>query len=301
MAIFYYIIYAIIFIPLSLLPFRIRYWVSDLLYVVLFRVVKYRRKVVELNIHNAFPEKSASEKAKIVKKFYKHLADLIMESISMFTVSKKSLYESISFEENEDLNKHFKENQSVIMCSAHFNNWEYIALASTHYFSHTPIGIYLPLKNKFFNEKMKKSRGKFGLTMVPTHTISQYLARNKAELKITLFGFDQSPGDPNKSYWMDFLNQDTAVIFGPEKISSHYNYPVYYGHLDKVSRGKYHLRLKLITDQPSDTKYGFITESLAHTLEEDIKQHPEYWLWSHRRWKLRRPEKQKNTATFSTP
>jgi KDO2-lipid IV(A) lauroyltransferase len=164
-----------------------------------------------------------------------------------------------------------------------------MAVAIDKTIKHKTIGIYKPLKNKFFDQKMRSTRSKYGLLMIPTKKVKHYLDELKDTPTLTLFGFDQSPGNPNKAYWTEFLNQDTAVLFGTEKFAKDYNYPVLYGRINKEKRGYYSFEFFKVTDHPRETKPGEITEKITRMLEDDIRNIPQYWLWSHKRWKHKRP------------
>jgi len=137
---------------------------------------------------------------------------------------------------------------------------------------------------------MRLTRGKYGLEMIPIKAVKDVFERNRALLTVTIFATDQSPGNVNKAYWMNFLNQETAVLFGTEKLAKEYNYPVVYGLIKKLRRGYYATEFKLVAENPADMTYGEITRIHTRMLEEDIRTQPEFWLWSHRRWKKKRPE-----------
>jgi Kdo2-lipid IVA lauroyltransferase/acyltransferase len=150
---------------------------------------------------------------------------------------------------------------------------------------HQSIAIYKQLANEFFDKKMRDTRSRFGLKMVSTKIVKKVFEDNRGELTVTIFGSDQSPGKVATSYWMKFLNQDTAVLFGTEKYAKEYNYPVLFGNIVKIKRGYYKLQFSVIEENPASSPFGAITEKATQMLEAEILKTPQYWLWTHRRWK----------------
>lgn len=272
------------------MPFPLLYLLSDFLFLVLFYGFGYRKKVILDNIRNSFPEKSAAEHNKIYRQFYRHLCDLIVESLKAFTISEKQVLKRVTCKNPEGVDKYFNQGKSVIIAGGHYNNWEIFAVAVDALIKHQTVGLYTPLKNKFFDEKMRSTRSKYGLVMISTKIAKRYFEEHSKELSAYIFGFDQSPSNPKSAYWMQFLNQDTGVQFGTEKFAKEFNIPVVYGRIDKVKRGHYCFEFYDVTDNPKETPQGFITESITKHLEKDIRAVPQYWLWSHRRWKHKRPQ-----------
>jgi len=284
------LLYYLVIIPISLLPFPVLYLLSDFLFFVIYNVLGYRKGVVFNNIKNSFPEKSEKEQLEIQRKFYHHLCDLVVESLKTFTISQKQVLKRVTCKNPEMIDAYFDQNKSVIIAGGHLNNWEIFAVAVDKIIKHKTIGIYKPLTSKFFDKKMRETRSKYGLLMIPTYEVKQYLNKYKDVPTATIFGFDQSPSNPHKAYWTKFLNQDTAVLYGTEKLAREYNYPVLYGRINKESRGHYSFEFFKVTDNPKETAPGEITEHITQALEKDIRATPQYWLWSHRRWKHKRPE-----------
>lgn len=289
MVIFSYLLYYLVIIPISLLPFPVLYLFSDLLYVVLYHLVGFRKEVVIRNIRKSFPHLSHKEHIAIMKKFYVHLCDVIVETFKSFTISKYEISRRMVLQNPELLNSYYKQNKSLILAGGHYNNWEWIATGIDQQIDHHSIAIYKTLSNKFFDEKMRSTRGKFGLDMISTKRVAEVLESKKDELTATIFAIDQSPSNPKKAYWMTFLNQDTACLYGTEKYAKELNSPVLYGVVTKVKRGFYTFCFKVVTDMPQDTPTGWITEATNKLLEDDIKLAPEFWLWTHKRWKHKRP------------
>lgn len=284
------LLYYLVIIPISSLPFPVLYVISDFLYILFYYGIGYRKKVIFQNISNSFPERSEKERIEICKKFYRHFCDLIVESLKTFTISKKEVLKRVVCKNPDGVNKYFEQGRSVIIAGGHYNNWEIFAVAVDELIKHKTVGIYTPLSNKYFDEKMRSTRSKYGLFMISTKKVKRYLDDNKNIPTATIFGFDQSPSNPRSAYWMNFLNQDTGMQFGAEKFAKEYDIPVVYGRINKEKRGHYSFEFYDVTDTPKATAHGYITETINRHLEKDIRALPQYWLWSHRRWKHKRPE-----------
>lgn len=275
--------------PLSLLPFWALYLFSDFLYLIVFYFVKYRKKVVFTNLKNSFPNKSEQEIKVIAKGFYRHFCDLIIEALKIFSISEKELNKRCKIRNPELLQSYLLKGKSLIVAGGHYNNWEMAATSSNFMIPHQAIGIYTPLKNKFFNEQIIKSRTKFGMQLIRKKEIKTSFEKNKNRPTAILFLADQSPASGRTAYWTTFLNQDTGVMIGAEKCAKQYDYPVVFGKIIKVKRGYYELKFIPLEDQPRATQYGEISEKYTRLLEKIIIENPEYWLWSHKRWKRKKP------------
>ncbi|MEO6132122.1 MAG: lysophospholipid acyltransferase family protein [Saprospiraceae bacterium] len=284
------LLYYLVLIPISLLPFSILHFISRVLYVILYHVIGYRRAVVMTNIRNSFPEKSDGECAEIAKRFYKHLCDVILESQKLFTIPTRQLEKHIHCVNPEVVNHYANQGKSVIIAVGHCNSWELMLTVSNTLFKQRAVVIYKPLRNKFLDQKMIRARSKAGTRMLSVNEVKTFFNTLSGELFATVFAIDQSPPVPAKSYWMNFLNQDTAVLFGAELYAKTFNQPVLYSRLLKIKRGYYQVEFVNVIDDPMNTSYGEITEKVTRLLEQDIIAHPESWLWSHRRWKHKRPQ-----------
>jgi len=278
-----------VIVPISHLPFRLLYVLSDGLYVFMYRVIGYRKKVVLQNIIKSFPDKTADQHQQIASDFYRHFCDLIVESLKVFSISQEEVEERMKVVNPEFIDRFFDQGKSVIMAGGHYNNWELFAMAIDGAIKHKAVAIYKPLTSLFFDKKMRESRSKYGLEMISTKKVEEEFKRENAPLRAIIFGFDQSPGSAKNSYWNTFLNQDTAMLFGIEKYSKEYNFPVIYSRINKLSRGHYTTEFVEAIEEPAKTNYGEITKRMNSLLENDIITQPEYWLWSHKRWKHKRP------------
>jgi Kdo2-lipid IVA lauroyltransferase/acyltransferase len=283
------VLYYLVILPVSLLPFPVLYLLSDFLYFIFYRVTGYRKKVILDNIRRSFPDKSTREQEEVCRKFYHHFCDLILESLKTFTISEKEVSKRVICKNPEVIDKYFEQNRSVIIAGGHYNNWEIFAVAVDSMIKHQAVGIYKPLSNLYFDEKMRNTRSKYGLRMISTKDVKKVFEEDRNKLTATIFAIDQSPSNPDTCYWMEFLHQETGILFGAEKYAKEYNYPVLYGRINKEKRGHYSFELFDVTANPAETTYGEITEHATRMLEQDIRNQPEYWLWSHRRWKHKKP------------
>jgi len=263
---------------------------SDFLCFIFYNLTGYRKKVIYDNLRNSFPEKSEDEIQRLMKLFYHHFTDLIVESIQIFSISEDEAKRRMIFTNPEIFDKDFNEGRNVILAGGHYNNWELFAVVVDGALKHKTIALYKPLNNLFFDEKMHESRGKYGLKMVSTRKTSEVFKSTADQPAAIIFGTDQSPSRSGKGYWLKFLNRDTLVLFGTEKYAKEYNCPVYYGGMRKTKRGYYEVTFTLITDKPLETAHGEITEKHTAMLEEDIRRRPEFWLWTHKRWKHKKTE-----------
>lgn len=283
------LLYYFVIKPISLLPHFILYRLSDFLFVIFYYIIPYRKKVVVDNLTQSFPEKSKQEIRKITKKFYLNFTDIMVESLKNFSISKKQVYKRFEAHGVEILDKCIAQGKSVILCGGHFANWEFWAVAATKDIKHPLYALYTKLSNPFFDNKMRSSRGKFGLRLISTKEFPVFLEENidKAPF-VTVFGFDQSPHRASKAVWVNFLGRDTAAQFGPERYSKKHDLPVVYGHLDRTKRGYYSIKYELVTDTPNSFEHGKLLQKLYDILEKDVRQKPHLWLWTHKRWKHKR-------------
>lgn len=283
------LLYYGILLPVSLLPFRVLYLVSSLLYAILFYLTPYRKKVVFNNLRKSFPEKSEGELREISKKFYRHLCDIILETIKSFTISKEQVKKRVKVKNPELLESFYQKGKSVVLVTSHYGNWEWAALHLSLHSAYKSFGLYSPLKDRFLDKKVRSTRSKFGLYMFPNKETTEYFERYKDQSSAFGFIADQSPSNPDRSFWTIFLNQTTAVLMGTEVYAKRYNYPVIYGKIEKIKRGNYLIEYELVSEDPSQEPEFAITEKHTRITEALIQKNPEYWLWTHRRWKLKLP------------
>jgi KDO2-lipid IV(A) lauroyltransferase len=286
------LIYYLLLLPISRLPYGLLYGISNVMYFILYRAAGYRRAVVRKNLTYSFPEKSLAEIREIEKGYYHHLCDLIVESIKNFTISETAAKQRMKMVNPELLEPYFRKGQSVILVGGHYNNWELFALAVPGQITHAPLALYTPLKNTFWNEKIIDSRSKYGLQMLRIDEVLQKMRAPEDGRFAVIFGNDQSPRKSQLVHFTRFLNQETAVAYGAERMAREFDIPVIAGSIMKVSRGHYELTYTLVSDDHRNFREGEITAAFTKLLETDIQRAPQYWLWSHKRWKHARSEHQ---------
>ena len=288
-AVLYYIFYGIIWI-ITLLPLGILYILSDLTFLLLYYFPSYRRKVVGTNLKNSFPEKSDKELSAIEKRFYRHLSDLFVETFKLIHMSEKQQLRRFTYSNLEIIDRLRKENRDIVALLGHYNNWEWPTLLP-QFMKYITVIIYKPLQNKYFNNFINKQRSKHGIVLTPMSLIIREILsyRQKKINTLSVFISDQTPAKGDIKFWTPFLNQDTPVFTGAEKIASKYDMAVIFFHIQKIKRGYYNLNIELLFDHTAGLPEHTITEAFTRRLEEVIREKPEYWLWSHRRWKHKRP------------
>lgn len=279
---YYFIVY-----PLSLLPLWILYRMSDLIFLLFMSVLPYRKKVVKANIERSFPDLSSKDQAVLVRGFYRHFSDLLIESIKNLSISKDELLRRMTVINPEVLQNLQKNGKSTIFVSGHFNNWEWFITAQALLVPNASYGIGMPLSNGFWDKKLTERRQRFGLTVVHAQNYKTMFNQSKPVSVLVLS--DQAPADARKSYWMEFLHQQTPILFGVEQMANEFDLNVVYFQLKKVKRGYYEIEFKTLTTEARNLSYGQLTEQHVQLLEQSILEEPCHWLWSHKRWKREIP------------
>jgi Kdo2-lipid IVA lauroyltransferase/acyltransferase len=251
--------------------------------------VRYRRKVVAQNLSRAFPGKTEQEITVIAKKFYHSFCDIIIENVKFLTISAFELKQRFQIINHEVVDELYEQRRSAITTLGHMGNWEMAGLNASHTVGHHSLAIYKPLKNKHFDELARKMRARFGMELVAQNRMRHLLGMLDKEACLFHFITDQTPGGKAPSHWMTFMNQGAPIYLGTERVAKMTNLPVFYCHILRQKRGYYTLELKLVTDDPSTCAPNEITERHTHFLEANIREQPESWLWSHRRWKHKKP------------
>jgi KDO2-lipid IV(A) lauroyltransferase len=284
------ILYYIVIYPLSLLPLVILYRFADLFYLLLITLIPYRKKIIENNLKKSFPNKTKTEIKRLKRKYYRHFSDLLIEGVKNISISKNQLNKRFKITNPEVIDELNQKNKSVILVSGHYNNWEWLITSLAFQIPQKSIGIGMPMSNKFWDKKINEKRERFGLKVLHAKNYKSFL-ENQPETNFAILNLsDQSPGNSLKAYWMTFLNQQTAVLYGTEKMAHDYNYAVVFFNTIKVKRGNYELTFEKICDDPSSTDWGYITEQHTRKLENLILKNPQYWIWSHKRWKREVPD-----------
>ncbi|MFO0322680.1 MAG: lysophospholipid acyltransferase family protein [Bacteroidota bacterium] len=276
---------------ISILPFPLFYGLSDGVCFLLYNVFGYRKKVVFENLRKSFPNKTLQELKQLEKKFYHYLCDLFLETLKTLTISKKEAIRRCKFSEGtiQLLNDLSEKKQSCIIVMGHYGNWEWAGNSFSLQCKQQLYVIYHPLTSKPFNKLMYGMRTRFGTKLYAMKDTMREMIKNRHELNATAFIADQTPS-PEGAYWTKFLNQDTPVFWGTEKIAQKLNYPVVFVTINRIKRGFYEVNSELLVSESKNTKEGEISELHTRKLEKDILKQPEIWLWSHRRWKHKKIE-----------
>jgi Kdo2-lipid IVA lauroyltransferase/acyltransferase len=275
---------------LSLLPYKLIFLISDFLYIIVYYLVGYRKAIVFNNIRNSFPEKNDKEIKIIAKKFYHNLCDLIFELIKANYLSFNRLQKTFEFTNVDLLNKYYEQGRSVLYVCGHTPNWEIAGMLLPRFVKHEVNAVYLPLSNNVFDKIMINLRSRFGVKMVSSSQSLRKFVENKNKLTLNLMVADQSPIESEIHFWTNFLNQDTPVFLGVERIAKKMDYVVVFTRINRVKRGNYEVSFIPVTENPKETKEFEITEKHTKILEETIKMYPDNYLWSHRRWKHKRTQ-----------
>lgn len=275
---------------ISLLPFWFLYRVSDILFVILYYFTRYRRKVVQENLRNSFPEKTDAERKAIERKYYKYMADLMIETIKSVSMPAKEVKRRMVCTNPELMEHYFSQGKSILAAAGHYCNWEMACLDFGFLTNNRRMVIYKPQSNEVFTEFFNRTRSRFGATMVPMRQTLRKLIEYKNELTFTVLASDQTPTREDAKYFTTFLNQPTAVFLGVEKLTKVMNCVVIFYKIELVKRGYYTYTFVPLVEDPKNTKPFEITEIHVKYLESLIREKPEYWLWSHRRWKIKPSE-----------
>jgi Kdo2-lipid IVA lauroyltransferase/acyltransferase len=278
---------------LSRLPLWMLYGLAYGLHCLFFNeLFGYRRTLVLKNIQNSFPEKSQQEIKMIQKKFFIHLSQVIVEVIKLTTMRKSDLQNRVVYtpESMRILEKYYSEGKSIMIVLGHNCNWEWIGTCSPLWLRHPVLTAYRPLRNRVFDRFMNRMRSRAGCTMASMSELPREMIGRRKQVDATGLIADQTPSNSSNAYWVKFLNQETAFFKGPEYLSKKFNLSVFWASAIKTGKGRYSVNFELITDDPNSFAEGELTRLYASYLERDIRKKPETWLWSHRRWKHKRPE-----------
>lgn len=282
----YYLLLPILYF-LSILPFWILYRLSDIVFLLVYYVAGYRKKVVLTNLRRSFPEKPEREIRRISRRFYAHFCDLIFETLKLLTIRPETLRKRMRFENAALLEQLQREQKSVILLTGHNGNWEWAGVRFSIEPVHQYYAIYHPIRNPSFEKLVYHMRTRLGAKLYTMKEALRGMMRNRKQLTATAFIADQTPSHKNV-YWTEFLNQDTPVFVGAERIAKMLRFPVVYLSVRRLRRGHYAMRAEMMFANPEITAENEISETYTRWLERDIQAQPETWLWTHRRWKHKR-------------
>lgn len=288
----YYLVYVIWYL-LSLLPFWVHYLFSDFVYLIVYRLIGYRVKVVRNNLTTSFPEKSEVEILQIERKFYHSLCDYFVEAVKMMTMSERQMRRRMVFKNTEALNLCISEKQSIALYLGHTFNWEWITSLPLWLTKKAHCGqLYHALENEAFDTLFLHIRERWGSECIPLVDVLRKTIEYKQKQQTTIIGYlaDQVPHWNNIHHWCWFLNHDTPVMTGTERIAIKNRQAIFFLEMSRPKRGYYVAEFKLITRTPEHLKEFEATDIYHQMLERSIRRQPELWLWSHNRWKRTREE-----------
>lgn len=278
--------FTILFILIvGIIPFFLIYGLANFIRFMLHRVIKYRRDVVEQNLQETFPDLSKKDRDELVSRSYKNLADVLVEGLKAFTMSRGQIKRRHKVLNPELCDAYYKAGRSIIAVPSHYGNWEWGSMSGSLQLPHYFVVFYKPLSNKWIDRYARWSRAKYGGNLVSIYETARVFRNYHDKNSIFAMASDQSPSNAKKAIWVDFMGRDTAFLHGPETYAYKYDLPVVFVDIQRVKRGYYELTLDLIAEKPSELKPGEITQRYASKLEKAIRNRPEDWLWSHRRWK----------------
>ena len=283
----FYLVYPIIYL-VACLPFRLLYGLSDFLYFLL-KLTGYRREVVVSNLRNSFPEKTDQEIRTLADSYFRYLCDLTLETLKTLTMTEREARERCEFHGKEIIDRLYEKKQSFIIAMGHLGNWEWAGPSFSLNNKHQLVVIYRPLSNPYFEKMTVGMRTKWNTQITPVAlTLRDMVARRKTTTATVLVADQSAFGD--KGYWTKFLNQDTCVFTGPEKLSTKFNYPIVFLYIKRKKRGWYDVFVEMLVEEPTKTVENEISETFIRRLEKEILLDPVTWLWSHKRWKYKRED-----------
>lgn len=283
----YILAYPIIWI-VSKFPMPLLYFTSDVIFVLLYHLIGYRKKVVKDNLHLVFPNKSKKEISGITKKFYHHLCDMLLESVKSLSISEEELKKRFTFANLEEIHRLERSEKSVILMLGHYASWEWIFIMQ-RYVNHKGYAVYKKIENKYFDKLIRSIRAKYDTHLITTKETIHKLgaAKIRGELTINGFASDQSAKHWKASHWKEFMGIKVPVITGAEMLAKKLDMAVVFMAVRKVRRGHYEATFKTIAEDARSFEDFEITDRFFELLEEQIREEPAYYLWTHKRWKYR--------------
>ncbi|MDX1428082.1 MAG: lysophospholipid acyltransferase family protein [Salegentibacter mishustinae] len=285
-AVVFWLIYPLLWL-ISILPFWLFYRVSDVVYFIVYHLVGYRKKTVTHNLKLVFPEKSSEEIIKIRKKFYAHMCDMFLEMVKSISISEEELKKRFVFTNLEELRRIEKLDKSIMLMCGHYASFEWLFALQLNNLNHKAYGIYKKIRNPGFDKLINDIRRRFGAELIQNSKSTLRIAHHQKEGIRGAYAMiaDQSPKSPNYKFWTDFMGKKVPFYTGSERMAKEFDMAVIYLHVDKVKRGYYKASLINIADNPTETENNQITLDYIQHLEKQIREKPELYLWTHKRWK----------------
>ena len=292
----YYLLLGLLY-PLALLPLSVLYVLADCLYVLIYHVVRYRRRLVEANLAACFPDKTAAERKAVCRQFYRNFADYIVETVKLLHISDEEVERRFTWSGLEHITRPLDESRSITAYFAHCGNWEWAPSVTLHCRREKEQGdlfcqIYRPLRSKAFDRLMLRVRSRFGSISIPKNSALRKFVemRRQGIASVTGFMSDQKPSHGDAGHLVTFLGRPTLAITGTETVARRLGMAVVYWHITKPSRGHYHIDVVPMADNAAEMPEHALTELYYRLLEKNIVENPPIWLWSHNRWKHKIPD-----------
>ncbi|SHJ06144.1 KDO2-lipid IV(A) lauroyltransferase [Hymenobacter daecheongensis DSM 21074] len=275
---------------LAHLPFSVLYLLADGIYLLLAYVIRYRERVVLENLRNSFPEKAEAEIRQIARKFYRHFAEVMVETLKLAVLTPAELKRRVLFRNPEVMERWFAQGRAVLGLSSHAGNWEWVLTSGAAWLSAQADGVYKPLSNPFFEDFMYRLRTRTGAGLIPMRETLRNLLRHRGQPRVVSLLSDQAAGPEDQPYWTNFLHQDSGFYTSADRLAPQFHFPVIYVSIRRQRRGYYEIVLTELYngDAPLEPGKFAITESFVRHLEHDIRLFPSDYLWTHRRWKHKR-------------
>jgi len=282
---------ALLLKAISHLPMWLLYLIADLLYFPVAYVFSYRKKVIDDNLRHSFPEKNEAELVSIRRKYYRHFCDLAVETIKLYRISESEILKRYHYTNTKIFSDPLPAKKGMIVLAMHYNNWEWGVILPKH-IEQVVLMVYNEMRdNVSFDEFLRVSRERWGgegVVMSKAARVSMDFKRRNEPAMLWLAADQSAP--PDAQFWMKFLNREAPFFAGPVKLAQKLNQPVYFQRVKKVARGKYESEFILLFEEPAKVEASEILGTYVQKMEEVIRETPEYYLWSHRRWKHKRPE-----------
>jgi len=273
---------------IGMLPSRVLYRLADFVAFVLRDVIGYRKKVVEENLRNSFPEKTEAERRAIARESYTHLADRVVENLKCISISKAEVQERVTVRNIEMTYEWYEQGRNVVILVGHIGSWELGGYKASLILKHKTYAVVSLLSNPRFNAMIQRTRGKMGMVLIGMQHAKEFFARKMQGLGAVILISDQSPANPKNGYWTNFLHQDTCFFTGGERYARQHDCAVLFVKIKQTARGYYDFELIKICDSPAELPENGITQKYVELLEQTLHERPADWLWSHKRWKRKR-------------
>ncbi len=285
--ILYLIVYPFLWC-ISMLPFRLLYLFSDFIYLIIYYVIGYRKKTVRENLALALPNLSPKERLVIEKKSFRHLCDMFLEMIKTMTISKKEISKRFTFTNLEVYKKLEEQEKSIAMMLAHYASYEWV-ISMNAYVTFSAFAIYKKIANPYFDKLVRTIRSRFKASLITTKETVPYIIKNKNNNLLSIYGFasDQSPKATSAFHWQKFMGIEVPVHTGAEMLSKKYDMNVIFLKVKKVKRGYYEASFEVLSENVLEVPNYEITDKFLKLVEQQIIEAPEYYLWTHKRWKHR--------------